>query len=330
MTVNAFIFAKRQNRWISLSHLIFICLMILMSGCQTKFYLPDNPRPLPECPIKHEVRLALVLGGGGARGMAHIGVLEEFERVGIPIDLIVGCSAGSIVGALYADCRKASHVKELLKPLKKWDILDINVWRCRYGFVEGRSIRQFLKKNLRARYFEELCIPLCCAATDLVEGEIICLNSGPIIPAVHASAAVPFVFCPVYLHDRLLVDGGVADPIPVCMAKKNNAQVIVAVDLSELLPKTCPTNLFGVAARSAEIKFLLQSESCVKEADIVIRPELGDIGLFDDRNNDLVYEAGRKAAQEAIPQIIDLLSQKGLWISEEDILSNICLKKNEE
>lgn len=288
-------------------------LSLLLVSCETKFNLPETPCPIPECNPPSEVRLALVLGGGGARGMAHVGVLEEFEKAQIPVDIIIGCSAGSIVGALYADFPRASYVKQLLKPLRKWDILDINIWCCRYGFVQGGSLRKFLKWNLKARCFEQLSIPLCVVATDLLEGELICLNSGPIIPAVHASAAVPFVFTPVLLHDRLLVDGGVADPVPVCVAKKMNAQVVVAVDLSELLPKTCPTNLFGVATRSAEIKFLLQSESCVEGADVIIRPEMGDIGLFDDRNHELVYEAGCKAAKEAIPQILDLLSQKGLW-----------------
>lgn len=261
----------------------------------------------PDC-----VRLALVLGGGGAKGIAHVGVLAEFEDHAIPIDVIVGCSAGSIVGALYCDCQCSSRVQHLLKPLKAWDILDINLWYCRYGLVKGGSLRKFLKRHLSCTQFEELQIPLYIVATDVIAGELVAFNSGPIIPAVHASAAVPFVFSPVYFHQRWLVDGGVADPIPVKTAKKTGAKIIVAVDLSGLLPKTCPTNLFGVATRSAEIKFLLQSESCLTGADVVIRPELGDMGLFDDRHPQHVYEAGRRAAREAIPKILELLAEKGL------------------
>jgi NTE family protein len=244
--------------------------------------------------------------------MSHVGVLAEFEKAGIPIDVIVGCSAGSIVGALYADCPNASYIKKILKPLRTWDILDINIWYGRYGLVQGGALRRFLRYHLSCRCFEQLQIPLYVVATDLIAGELVCINSGSIIPAVHASAAVPFVFSPVYLHNRWLVDGGVADPVPVKTAKKTGAAVVVAVDLSGLLPDTCPTNLFGVATRSAEIKFLLQSESCVQGADVVIQPELGDMGLFDDKNPQHVYEAGAKAAREAIPQIIELLAQKGL------------------
>lgn len=286
---------------------IFIC--ILVTSCGTKYQLREGePVPLElKKPNKH-VRLALVLGGGGARGCAHVGVLEEFEKANIPIDVLVGCSAGSIVAALYADYPDSQYVRCILDPLKKWDILDINIWYCRYGFVQGRSLRNFLNKNLSCKHFEELQIPLYVVATDLLECKLVAFSTGKIVPAVHASASVPFVFAPVQYCGRLLVDGGVADPIPVRIAKEVGADIIVAVDLSELLPKTCPSNLFGVAARSAEIKFLLQSESCAQDADIIIRPELGEIGMFDDKNHEAMYEAGRQAAREAIPKIQHLLS----------------------
>ena len=295
-----------------LNLLLVVAVSFFLSGCETKLDIPDNPSPVPQCPHPSDIRLALVLGGGGAKGMSHVGVLAEFEKEGIPIDLIVGCSAGSIVGALYADCPNASYIKKILKPLRTWDILDINIWFGRYGLVRGGALRKFLNYHLSCRTFEELQIPLCVVSTDVLAGELVCMNSGPIIPAVHASAAVPFIFSPVLFYERWLVDGGVADPVPVKIAKKAGAAVIVAVDLSGLLPKTCPTNLFGVAKRSAEIKFLLQSESCLDGADVVISPELGDMGLFDDKNPEHVYEAGCRAAREAIPQIIELFVQKGM------------------
>jgi NTE family protein len=138
---------------------------------------------------------------------------------------------------------------------------------------------------------------------------LITFSRGPVLPTVHASAAVPFVFAPVLYKGRLLVDGGVADPIPVSSAKAMGAEVVVAVDLSQLLPRTCPKNLFGIARRSAEIKFLLQSEGCCKDAEVIIRPELGDVGMFDDKEQESMYQAGCKAAREAIPRILELLSQ---------------------
>lgn len=286
---------------------------LLLTSCGSKLTAPENPCPIPVCHPPDCVGVALVLGGGGAKGMSHVGVLAEFENAGIPIDMIFGCSAGSIVGALYADCPRACHVKHLLRPLRAWDVLDLNLWYARFGLVRGHALCRFLKKHLYCRNFEELQIPFSVVATDILAGESVCINSGPLIPAVHASAAVPFIFSPVYLHERWLVDGGVSDPIPVKCAKKAGAAVVVAVDLSGLLPDTCPTNLFGVGARSAEIKFQLQSESCVIGADVVISPELGCMGLFDDKDPERVYEAGCKAAREAMPKIIELLTERGLY-----------------
>lgn len=287
----------------------FIAFLVVLTSCESRKDLPDNPPPIPHILPPDCVRLALVLGGGGAKGVAHVGVLAEFERAGIPIDVLVGCSAGSIVGALYADYPSAAHVKHVLKPLRTWDILDISLVYCRYGLVQGRALTRFLNHHLHSKCFEDLPVPLYVVATDLLSGHLVSMNCGPIIPAVHASAAVPFVFSPVHLYERWLVDGGVADPVPVATARQTGAQIVVAVDLSGLLKRECPTSLFGVATRSAEIKFLLQSESCLQGADVIIRPELGDMGLFDDKNLEHVYEAGKKAAREAMPRIKELLCQ---------------------
>ena len=292
---------------------VLLCACLLLNGCGKRMNGPIHPPVIPQCIPPEPVRIALVLGGGGTKGWSHIGVLSEFERANIPIDVIVGCSAGSIVGALYADNPNAERLREVLKPLKTWDILDVNVWYGRFGLVQGGALKRFLQKNLSCKNFEELQIPLYVVATDLLAAELVTMSSGPIIPAVHASAAVPFVFSPVYHYQRWLVDGGVADPVPVQEAKKTGAQIVVAVDLSGLLEETRPLNLFEVARRSAEIKFLLQSESCVKGADVVIAPDLGYMGLFDDTRYDHVYEAGCLAAKKAIPQILQLLEEKGLF-----------------
>lgn len=291
---------------------VVFCLIFLLTSCGHKLELPKDPLPIPKVVPNCPVKVALVLGGGGARGMAHVGVLEVFEEKNIKVDLIVGCSAGSIVGALYADYPCAQHVRQALKPLKKWDILDFSFWHSRYGLVQGHSLRKFLSKNLKSRYFHQLQIPLYVVATDLMVGDVIPIARGPIIPAIHASAAVPFVFAPVQIYRRLLVDGAVADPVPVRTAREIGANLIIAVDLSELLPKSCPNNLFGIAERSAEIKFLLHSTSCMAGADVVIRPELGDIGLFDDTHLEHVYQAGRQAALKALPEIYQLMAEKGL------------------
>jgi len=293
-------------------------LIIFISGlltacCSSQMYCPSNtPPPLPDCPaVECPVRLALVLGGGGAKGFAHVGVLEELEKANIPVDVIIGCSAGSIVGALYADYPCAQYLKEVMLTMHASVLIDFDIWHARYGLCQGRSLRRFLRANLSATNFDELQLPFFLVATDLYSSELVTIGGGPIVPAVEASCSLPFVFVPVPLHGRVLVDGGVIDPVPVRIARHFDPDVIVAVDLRGLLPPKFPSNLFGVFTRSAEITLLWQSETCIKDADVVIRPELnGNMGTFATKYSEQIYEAGRAAARKAIPQILALLGRK--------------------
>lgn len=294
------------------NRLFVLFILLLFSGCQPSHYHFDHIRePIPEIVFnKKEIGVALVLGGGGARGMFHVGVLEVLQEAHIPIDLIVGCSAGSVVGALYADCPNGKHVKDLLICLKRKDLLEINLFSCRYGISKGKFLTRFLAKHLCAKNFEELQIPFIAVATDLDAGEVVALGSGPIIPAVHASCAVPFFFEPVKKYGRVLVDGGVLDPNPVRTAKKYAPKIIIAVDLAELLPVTKPNSLFGIATRSAEIIHLNISRSCLQGADIIIRPSLEPIGMFDDTRTRDLYEDGKRAAEKVLFEIQELYEKR--------------------
>jgi NTE family protein len=190
-------------------------------------------------------------------------------------------------------------------------LVDFDLWNARYGLCQGRSLRRFLDRHLEADTFEQLKLPFFLVATDLLSSELVTIGGGPIVPAVEASCSIPLVFVPVYLHGRAFVDGGVIDPVPVRVAKFFESEVIVAVDLRGLLPLTFPTNLFAVASRSAEITLLWQSEGCIKDADVVIRPNLEGIGTFCDGDvNERIYQAGRAAAIESIPQILECLRRK--------------------
>lgn len=291
------------------SLLILIIFCATACTCPNRFIPLDDPPPSPICLMPENIRLALVLGGGGAKGMAHVGVLEVFEEEGIPIDLIVGCSAGSIVGALYAETLDVRKVKCLLENLKAKSVLDVNLWTARFGLAQGARMQRVLNKQLCSRYFEELKIPFILVATDLYTGELVSIGGGPLIPAIQASCAVPFIYVPVQVGGRVLVDGGVANPVPASVAKDLGADVVVAVDLGYLLNKTFPNHLFGVATRCAEISLLWQCEMCANQADVVIRPEFGECGMFEDGRSNDVYQAGRRAAKEAIPMIRELLEQ---------------------
>lgn len=292
---------------------LYASLLLLLAGCtQTSLYKPcDEPPPLPICHIPKKIKLALVLGGGGAKGLAHIGVLQEFENARIPIDIIIGCSAGSLVGSLYCDHPDACYVKTLVEPMRSKSFINIEILKSWFGLGLSKTdaMTCILDSCLEANYFDELKIPLLVVASDLYSGELVTFGGGPIIPAVEASCAFPLVFSPVQLNGRILVDGGVIDPVPVQIAKKVNPEIIVAVDLRCLLDKSFPKNILGVAKRSADITLLWQSERCLEGADFVIRPELGGIGTFDDCPHQLIFDAGREAALKVIPSILERLSQ---------------------
>jgi len=262
--------------------------------------------------MPEKVRVALVLGSGGIRGTAHVGVLEELENAGIRFDVIVGCSAGSVAGALYADTPDSEYIKEAVFKVRTNSILDIDLIHCRYGISQGRTLHKLLNQYFYAEYFEDLQIPCVVVASDLNSGELVPIGNGNLVKAVQASCSIPFIFIPVEHHGRILVDGGVIDPVPVRVARDLGAEVVIAVDLCELLPTTFPTNLFQVAKRSAEIAFMWQNVSCNHDADIIIRPSMCDIGMFNDKMKNEIYEAGKAAAREAIPRIKEVFAQHGI------------------
>lgn len=296
-----------MKKFLNLSALFL--LSFLLQGCCSYCYVPQEiPEPLPPFFLPEKVKVALVLGSGGVRGMAHIGVLEELEAEGIKIDLIVGCSAGSIVGALYADNPCIGEIKEAVWNVRSSSLLDFNLWHCRYGLSQDVSMRVALNRFLHAQSFEELQIPLVIVATDLYSGELVPIGSGDLVKAVQASCSIPFIFVPCEHMGRILMDGGIINPVPVKIAHDLGAEIVIAVDLSELLQQTFPTNLFQIATRSAEIAFMWQNDECTKSADVVIRPRTCAMGTFNDAMKHQIYQAGKDAAKAAMPRIKELIS----------------------
>jgi len=286
---------------------LFFLLFILEGCCQHHIKRAACPEPLPGYYVPDNIRVAVVLGSGGVRGVAHLGALEVLEEAGIPIDLIVGCSAGSIVGAFYAE---TPCVRKIIKPvwsLRSTTLLDLDLWNCRYGLSQGRSMLRILDDDLNAEKFEDLKIPLVVVASDLYSGELVTIGSGDISEGVRASCSIPFVFVPCEYKGRVLVDGGVVNPVPAKVAKDLGAEVIIAIDLCELLDQTLPTNLVEITTRSAEIAFMWQNQACSKDADVVIRPKTCDIGTFCDDKKSVLYEAGKKAARDQLPEIMTAL-----------------------
>lgn len=300
---------KHNYKYITYFFIIgFLAMLSACAGLPPKINVPDTP-PAP-IKLKKQPQVALVLGSGGARGYAHLGVLKVLHDAGVPIDMVVGASAGSIIGAFYADSLSPVKVKNIMYHASFWDFAEVSNTPSLKGVVEGYHVQKFLMRNMHAKTFSQLKIPLIVATTDLKSGNVFSISSGPIPPAIEASGAIPGLVQPAHLYGHILVDGGMADPVPVDLAKKYKPKVIIAVNIAQELPKQMPITAYDVYNRSYMISWEKLSEKSANEANIVIRPQVGTVGTFDLDQKQAMYKAGEKAAKKALPKILALLKQK--------------------
>lgn len=300
-------------------HALLICIILTLSSCSSKFAsIIYNLNPVQPRPISRDIEVALVLGGGGSRAISQIGVIEVLEANNIPIDLVVGTSAGSIVGALYSDKQDIERIKSTCLNFRNSDLLKVSIKnalngaRSLRGGFDGSSGEKFVSQNIAARDFKDFKVPLIILATDLISGKSVELRSGDIMPAIRASCAIPGLFSPVELYGMVLVDGCVTAPVGVYAAKKYNPKLIIAVDISAPLEKTKIKNMLDVVHRSAYVSYDALRELNVNQADILIQPKVGNISIFDDSKNNELYQAGRDATLKLLPQIKALMRKKGI------------------
>ena len=266
--------------------------------------LPPTPRPI----IKPNI--ALVLGGGGARGMAHLGVISVLQENNIPVDLVVGTSIGSVVGAIYADNPNNNNLYKSFIKTKQADLVDFSILSGAGGWISGVKLEAFIQKHIKAKYFKQLKIPFVAVATDLGNGRPFILRSGPISPAVHASSAIAGLFVPVSMYGANLIDGGFSQPLPVMIAKQFKPKVIIAVNIDRQLRGDYGKNFIDIVGRSIDIVVKQLSRHALEDADIVIRPDVEQFGTFDDSNNRQLYELGRQAALQKMAEIRKTIRKK--------------------
>ncbi|MGV2432041.1 MAG UNVERIFIED_CONTAM: patatin-like phospholipase family protein [Rickettsiaceae bacterium] len=284
-----------------------------------KVYVPQKSSTIsniPTVPIDKDIRVALVLSGGGARAIAHLGVLEVLEENKIPVDLIIATSGGSIVGALYADNPNAIALKSIVRKMDIKDFVDFsilsnaNMHSLTSSFADGSNGEKFLLKNMRAKDFKDLKMPFIAVATDIESGQTIGINNGPVAPAVRASYSIPGLFPPVQIFGMTLVDGGVTAPLGVDIAKKSNAKMIIAVDVTLPVEEHLPTNVVGLVLRSLSLNYHVLNDLLGKQSDILIKPQIRRIGMFDAHKKDELFELGRQAALKKLPEIKKHLLKK--------------------
>ena len=276
---------------------------------------PQVPPAQPRAMVEVKPKVAVVLGGGGARGFAHVGVLRELEQEKVPINLVVGTSVGSMIGALYADTGSVLDLEYTALTIRKEDLFDYQPLAVfSGGFIKGEALEQFLNAKLRHQSIESFKVPFAAVAVDLRTGETVVFDHGPAAPAIHASCAIPGAFVPVRYDGRTLVDGGVTNPIPANVARKMGAEIVISVAIPAAVPPEAPSNPVSVAYQSTMIMSAEIGKLREKESDVVISPAVGDVAYDDFGQKKRLIDAGVAAAEKAMPAIYSIISSKTRWV----------------
>lgn len=247
-------------------------------------------------------KVALVLGAGTARGLAHIGVLQVLLENEIPFDMIVGSSMGAMVGSIYA-CGVDMYMLDKMMEIMNTSVLfDVGVTKL--GFMSGNRLSKFLDMLTKKKNFDDLDLPVTVVATDLVSGQRILIEDGSISEAVRASISLPGIFAPVMKEQMMLVDGAVIARLPVEVARMKQADLIIAVDVTYGPGQRSEVkNTMDVILTSLDIMAKHQFEAVMPYTDILIQPAVGHISPRQlDKSREIV-DLGRKAAQEKIVEI---------------------------
>jgi NTE family protein len=250
--------------------------------------------------------IGLALGGGFARGFAHIGVLQVLEENRIPISHIAGTSVGSVLGAAYASGAPMDRIIDTCRTLR---VRDIARWRVsRLGLVSNHCLGALIERVFESRQFEDLRIPMSVVTTDLATGEPVVFTHGPLVQVIRASCAFPGLFEPVEMGTRFLADGGLVAPVPTLAARNMGATRVVGVSVGiHDGHRGAPTNIFQVVSRALSAAQKNQAEIWERHADLVLRPDVQSLAWDDfDRTGEAIA-AGAEAARRALPRIRQLL-----------------------
>lgn len=281
--------------------LSFILVAVLLAACAAPPPLPPPPQPAPVVAPKPPFRIALALGGGAARGFAHIGVIKALEAQGIVPDIVVGTSAGSVVGALYASGMSGFDLQRLALGMEANMLTD---WTLpNRGVFKGEALQDFINKNVKNLPIQRLPRPLGVVATDLQSGEMVLFRRGDTGIAVRASSAVPGVLQPVEINGRDYVDGVLTSPVPAQSARAMGADFVIAVDISHVGRRDKLTGTLDVLLQTFTIMGYTISRHELVDADVVIRPKTAAVSSTDFEDRHLAILEGEKAAAAVMPEL---------------------------
>ncbi len=277
---------------------LFTLVIALLAGCATVPKPSLAPTPVaPRPPLK----IALALGGGAARGFAHIGVIKALEAQGIVPDIVVGTSAGSVVGALYAAGFNGFELQKLAIQMDEGQVSDWSV--PDRGIFKGEALQDFVNQAVGQRPLEKLAKTFAVVATDLHSGEPVLFRTGNTGMAVRASSSVPGIFQPVTINGREYVDGGLVSPVPVRSARSLGADFVIAVDISARPSNAKTQSTAAVLLQTFTIMEQAISRYELTEADAVIKLQAAGLSATDFNDRHLAVLEGEKATAAVLPEI---------------------------
>ncbi len=309
-----------QGRLLLLSRLFFrllpcrvavvLALATLLAACGSAPPLqPDKPaEPVVAEPTRKPVKLGLALGGGAARGFAHVGVIAVLEEAGLKPQLVVGTSAGSLVAALYASGRTSAQLQQVALNMDEVAITDWTLPIFSRGMFRGEALGRHVNELVAGRLIENMAIPLGIVATDLGSGEPVLFQRGDTGTAVRASSAVPAVFVPVQINGREYVDGGLVSPVPARFARQMGADVVVAVDISSAPEGNPAGDTLQILLQTFAIMGKSLNRYELRDADVVVRPSLAGLKSADFSARQRAIDAGRAAMLAALPALRERLA----------------------
>ena len=282
-----------------------ILLLLGVTACTgTKVAPPVVERPT--------AKIALALGGGAARGFAHIGVIKALEAQGISADIVVGTSAGSVVGALYAAGYNGFQIQELSMTMEEDQLIDgSGMYRCiaetvisdKRGCIKGEALQDFINKNVKYRPIERLDRTFAAVATNLSNGEMMVFQTGNTGTAVRASSSVPVFFQPVTINAKDYVDGGLVTPVPVSVARTLGADFVIAVDISDRPQDRATAGIVDILWQTFTIFGQTINRYELPKADVVIRPVTYGIPATDMSGRNIAVLEGEKAVAAILPEL---------------------------
>ena len=276
-----------------------------LGGCATRQVEPPvEPPPVVVQPVvKKPPRIGLALGGGAARGFAHVGVIQVLEEAGIKVDLVVGTSAGSLVAAIYASGKNGTQLQQVSEAMEEAMLTDWTLPLLNRGMLRGEAMARYVNTQVAGKLIEAMPLPLGIVATDLNSGEAILFRRGDTGFAVRASSAVPSVFQPVKISGHEYVDGGLVSPVPVRSARQMGAELVIAVDISSAPEGNPAGDTLQVLLQTFAIMGKSINAFELRDADVVVRPSLAGIGSADFGSRRRSIEAGRQAMLARLLQL---------------------------